>query len=255
MQTQAAGALANLCCENVENQDSVRECGGVVALVALLAPSAAPAVRARAAAALGNLCMANARCQDSVRECGGIAALVGLLAPGGPAAVLDRAAGALANVCARNVLNQDSVRECGGRCGAGRAAGAHCLVCCACTGRGGTGEPVLQQHKKPGQHAAVRGHCGAGRSAGARRLCASACRLGAQDPDQRGASRAGKQSGHSGGLQPWRVCLHARARQRRTRWRRLRCATWGMSSRWLTTHASQADADMVEAGRQCWWQW
>ncbi len=72
MYKQAAAALRNLCFDNVHNQDSVRECGVVAALVALLAPSRSAAVRAQAAGALQNVCSAHTQNKDSVRECGGV---------------------------------------------------------------------------------------------------------------------------------------------------------------------------------------
>jgi len=76
---EAAAALGILCARNTQNQDSVRECGGVAALVALLAPGGSAGVHARAAAALGHQCFSNIQNQDSMRVCSGVAALVGLL--------------------------------------------------------------------------------------------------------------------------------------------------------------------------------
>jgi len=45
-------ALASLRFKSTENQDSVRECGGIAALVALLAPSSSSAQHKLAAGAL-----------------------------------------------------------------------------------------------------------------------------------------------------------------------------------------------------------
>ena len=109
-----AHALARLCMRNSGNKDYVRECGGIAALVGLLAPSGSAAVHEQAAAALANLCWDNVKNKDSVRECGAVYALLGLLAPGNPDAVQRTAAMALANLCADCGQNKDSVRECGG---------------------------------------------------------------------------------------------------------------------------------------------
>jgi len=98
----------------VSGQDSVIECGGVAALVGLLAPGWTSAVHEQAAAALRSVCADNTPNQDGVRECGGVAALVALLAPGGSAAVLEDASFVLAKLCLRNARNRDCVRECGG---------------------------------------------------------------------------------------------------------------------------------------------
>jgi len=111
---QATIALARLCSRNNENQQCVGACGGVAALVGLLAPRGPAAVQERAAKALANVCAGNALNQDSARECGGVAALVALLAPGGSDDVRVVAAWALCNLCTNNTRNQDSVRVCGG---------------------------------------------------------------------------------------------------------------------------------------------
>jgi len=96
-----------------DNQGSIA-CGGVAALVGLLAPSWTDAVHEQAAAALWDLCAKNTQNRDSVRECGGVAALVALLAPGGTRAVLKQAVGALCCLCFANVQNKNSVRASGG---------------------------------------------------------------------------------------------------------------------------------------------
>jgi len=113
IQKLAAATLGNLCSENVEIKDSVRECGGVPALVGLLAPGGSAAVHTQAARALHNLCADSTQSQERVRECGGAAALVGLLGPGGSAAVHEQAAAAL-GMCFHDVQNGDSVSDCGG---------------------------------------------------------------------------------------------------------------------------------------------
>ena len=99
--------LGSLRFESTENQDSVRECGGIAALVALLAPGSSSALHELAAGALCVVCAGNTQNQDCVRECGGVAALVGLLAPGGSAAAQREAAAALCNLCSENTQNQD----------------------------------------------------------------------------------------------------------------------------------------------------
>jgi len=71
-----------VCRNTTHGSDSVRECGGVAALVHLLAPGSSAAVHEQAAAALSKLCWDDWQNRVSVRECGGVAALVGLLAPG-----------------------------------------------------------------------------------------------------------------------------------------------------------------------------
>jgi len=90
----------------------VRECGGVAALVRLLAPGGSAALHAYAARALRNLCSGNAHNSNSVRECGGVAALVGLLAPGSSAAVREQAAAALLELCSVSAQSRDA--ECRG---------------------------------------------------------------------------------------------------------------------------------------------
>ncbi len=59
VQTQAAGALTDLCLNNAHNCNSVRDCGGIVALVGLLAPGGSAAVRRAIAGTLRNLCSNN----------------------------------------------------------------------------------------------------------------------------------------------------------------------------------------------------
>ncbi len=102
----------------------MRECGGIAALVALLAPGGSPAVQARAAAALGNLCSSNTRNQDSVRVCGGVAVLVGLLTPDGSPDLQRYVVGALAHLTSEGEQGRDAVRACGGT-----AALEHVLAC------------------------------------------------------------------------------------------------------------------------------
>ncbi len=141
-QERAARALATSSEGTGQPNNSVRDCGGVAALVALLAPGGSAAEQEQAAVALNKLCVDNTQNCDSVRECGGIAALVALLAPGGPAAVQEAAAMALRNLCSNNAQNRDSVRVCGGIAALigllapgrsagvqGAAAGALCNLC------------------------------------------------------------------------------------------------------------------------------
>jgi len=53
---QAAAALSKLCWDDRRNRVSVRECGGIAALVGLLAPGMTDAVHQEAAAALRSVC-------------------------------------------------------------------------------------------------------------------------------------------------------------------------------------------------------
>ena len=96
------GALGTLCTESLGNKDCVRECGGVAALVELLAPGGSAGLQRDVVKALNNLCYGSTENQDSMRECGGVIALVALLAPGGSAHVRQRAAVALRSVCYAN---------------------------------------------------------------------------------------------------------------------------------------------------------
>jgi len=74
--------------EDARNRDYVRQCGGIAALVGLLAPGGAAGVHHEAILALDCLCLDSSKNQERVREGGGVAALVGLLAPGSSADVL-----------------------------------------------------------------------------------------------------------------------------------------------------------------------
>jgi len=83
----AAKALQRLACD-VDNEDAIREAGGVSALVALVADASAPAdAREAASYALQNLASEdNAANQAEIRESGGLEALASLVGEGSGAA-------------------------------------------------------------------------------------------------------------------------------------------------------------------------
>ncbi len=88
-------ALVSLCTNNTRNQDSVRECGGVPTLVALMAPARPADVHTRAANALTLIARDSARGREAVRACGGAAALERVLGRASSAAAHEWAAAAL----------------------------------------------------------------------------------------------------------------------------------------------------------------
>ncbi len=91
-------ALWSLCDTNSQNQDSVRESGGVAALVRLLAPAYPAAAQQVAVGALVTLTSENGQCRDAVKACGGVAALEGVLARASSPLAREWAAAALRNL-------------------------------------------------------------------------------------------------------------------------------------------------------------
>jgi len=84
--------------DNTASKDSIRECGGVAALVGLLAPACPAAVHEMAAGALVMLTSENGQCRDAARACGAAAALQRVLACASSTAAHKRAAAALRNL-------------------------------------------------------------------------------------------------------------------------------------------------------------
>ncbi len=91
----AAGALQSLSWKNVRHRDGLRECGGVAALVGLLARGGSAALHTRAAGTLMYLTSERGQSWEAVRACGGVAALERMLACPSSAAAHEWAATAL----------------------------------------------------------------------------------------------------------------------------------------------------------------
>ena len=119
----AAKALQRLACD-VDNEDAIREAGGVSALVALVADASAPAdAREAASYALQNLAnIDNAANQAAIRESGGLEVLAALVGEGSGAA-----AAALHNLRtdAANAAALDALVASGRYPGAARDFGRH----------------------------------------------------------------------------------------------------------------------------------
>ena len=111
-------ALWSLAAQNEENQDAIRQAGGVPRLVAQLQNPGTSAVAGHAAGALWSLAANNPSNQHAVRESGGVTSLIDLAhacssSTWSPDAAR-HAAGALRNLAADNPENKESIRRLGG---------------------------------------------------------------------------------------------------------------------------------------------
>ena len=108
----ALGVIKNLAA-NAGNQDALRSCGAIKALVTTLTVvPATSAAAVRAASALSNLAVSNEANKNAIREAGGIPRLVSMLHVRGESAAA--ATEALGNLAAKNTANKDATREAGG---------------------------------------------------------------------------------------------------------------------------------------------
>lgn len=108
----ALGVIKNLAA-SAGNQDALRSCGAIKALVTTLTVvPATSAAAVRAASALSNLAVSNEANKNAIREAGGIPRLVSMLHVRGESAAA--ATEALGNLAAKNIANKDATREAGG---------------------------------------------------------------------------------------------------------------------------------------------
>ena len=108
----ALGVIKNLAA-NAGNQDELRSCGAIKALVTTLTVVPATSSAAvRAASTLSNLAVSNEANKNAIREAGGIPRLVAMLHVRGESAAA--ATEALGNLAAKNTANKDATRKAGG---------------------------------------------------------------------------------------------------------------------------------------------
>ena len=113
--TKYISAITNLAMgTNLDNQDAIREAGGIPLLVSLLPYGPDSKHTGDVVSALRSLTHENSSNCDALREAGGVPWMVSMLQTGPSHPAATDAAATLTHIAAENSANQDAVREAGG---------------------------------------------------------------------------------------------------------------------------------------------